>query len=101
MSKRINRLERQVTRFRYSLIQQYTLILGVQRERWYLDIEPLAAIAFHLVTPTHHPRRRVKRRTAGVYMTFAGPEKWLLPNNAQSLDLSQVAARIRDHPVPA
>ncbi len=48
------------------LIQRYTLIRGVQRERWYLNIKPLATIAFHLVTPTHHPGRCVKVRTAGV-----------------------------------
>lgn len=84
-----------------SLMQRYTLIRGVQRERWYLNIKPFATIAFHLVTPTHHPRRRVKKRTAAVRMTFARLEKWLLPNHARSLDLGQFAARIRDHPVPA
>ena len=84
-----------------SLVKQYTLIRGVQRERWYLNIKPLATTAFHLVTPTHHPRRRVERRTADVCVTFAGLEDWLLPNHTRSPDLSQFAARIRDHPVPA
>ena len=84
-----------------SLIQQCTLIRGIKRERWYLDIETVATAAFHLITPTHHPRRRAKRRAAGVCMAFARFEDWLLPNHARSLDLSQFAARVRDHPVPA
>ena len=82
-------------------MQQYTLIRRIERERWYLNIKPLATIAFHLIAPAHHPRRRIKRCTAGVRVTLARLEDWLLPNHSGALDLSQFAARIRDHPVPA
>ena len=65
-------------------MQQYTLIRGVQRERWYFNIKPLATIAFHLVTPAHHPRRRVKSRTTAdrTVGPRSPPEKVVAPAGA-------------------
>ena len=84
-----------------SLMHQWTLSLGVQREGRYLNIKLLVVIAFHLVTSAHHPRRRVERGTTRVCKTLAGLEEWLLPNHTGSLDLGEFAACIGDHPVPA
>jgi len=84
-----------------SLIQQYTLVWAIQRERWYLDIETLTALGLHLVSAAHHPGCRVERAAARIFEALAGLEDWLLANDTRPLDLCEFTTRICDHPVPA
>jgi hypothetical protein len=82
-------------------IQESGLVRAVQGERRYLDIKMFSALRFHLVGATHHSPRRVERRAACVFKALARLENRLLPDNTRSLDLSQLATSIRDHPVAA
>ena len=77
------------------------MIRAIQRERWYLDVKPLAGLTFHLVCTAHHTRRSIKGHPTRIFMALSGLEQRLFPNNAGPLDLGQLTTRIRDHPVPA
>lgn len=82
-------------------VQKPALVRAIERERWYLDVETFAALAFHLISSAHHSPGRVQWCTACIFKALTRPENWLLSDNARSLDLSQFATGIRDHPVPA
>jgi hypothetical protein len=82
-------------------IRKYALIRAIKRECRYLNIKALTALSLHLVSPAHHPRRRVERRATRILKTLSWLEDRLLPDNTWSFDLGQFATRIRDHPVPA
>jgi hypothetical protein len=84
-----------------SLVCSYASIRKIQRERRNLNIETLTALTLHLVSPAHHPRRRVKRRAASIFKALSRLQHRLLPDDTWSLDLGQFATRICDHPVPA
>ena len=83
------------------LIHEYVLIRAIQREHRYLDIKTLTALTLHLVSPAHHPRRRVERRATCIFKALSRLEDRLHPDDTWSLDLGQIASRICDHPVPA
>jgi hypothetical protein len=62
-------------------------IWTIEREGWYLNIKPLTALSFHLVSPAHHPRCGVERAATRIFKALAGLEDRLLPNDARPLDL--------------
>ena len=61
------------------LIQQYTMIRAIKRERRYLNIKTLTALTLYLVSAAHHPRRRVEWRAARIFKAFSRLEDRLFP----------------------
>jgi hypothetical protein len=85
----------------YFLIQKYGVIWTIQRERRDFNIKTLSVLSLHLISPAHHPRRRVQRRATRIFKALSRFEDRLLPHNTGSFDLRQFSSCICDHPVPA
>src|ERR1700737_2100282 len=91
--------------FRYigpgdTLIQRPLAVGTVEREGRHVDLEPLAALAYHLVAAGHEARRGRKRHAAGVFEALARREHGLLADHAFAADFLLAAGGVGDDPVP-
>src|SRR3984893_15936709 len=65
-----------------------------------LDLEPLAALAHHLVAAGHEARRGRKRHAAGIFEALARREHGLLADHAFAADFLLAARAVDNDPVP-
>src|SRR5258708_18496151 len=84
-----------------SSIQRPLAVGPVERERRHVDLEPLAALALHFITPGHETGRGRKRHAAGVFEALARREHGLLADHALAADLLFAARGVGNDPVPA
>src|SRR5258708_28377595 len=81
---------------------QHPLAVGtVERERRHVDLEPLAALALHFITPGHETGRGWKRHAAGVFEALARRQHGLLAHHALAADFLFAAPGAGNDPVPA
>src|SRR5665213_3795301 len=79
---------------------QYPLAVGtVERKRRYVDFEPLAALAHHLVAAGHESRRGRQRHAAGIFEVLAWLEHRLLADHAFAADFLLATRGVGDDPV--
>src|ERR1700738_833992 len=67
-------------------IQHPLAVRAVERKRRHVDLEPLAALAHHLIAAGHETGRGLQRHAAGIFKTFARREHRLLADHALAAD---------------
>src|SRR5260370_8504001 len=81
-------------------IQRPFAVGTVEREGRHVDLEPLAALAHHLVAAGHEARRGRKRHAAGIFEALARREHRLLAYHPFSPDFLLAALSVRNDPLP-
>src|SRR6266851_3278710 len=81
-------------------IQRPFAVGTVEREGRHVDLEPLAALAHHLVAAGHEARRGRKRHAAGIFEALARREHGLLADHAFAADFLLAARGVGNDPVP-
>src|ERR1700730_11268345 len=84
----------------HALVQHPLAVGAVEREGRHVDLEPLAALADHLIAAGHEDRCGRQRHAAGLFEALARREHGLLADHALAADFLLAAEGIGDGPVP-